>query len=105
MSWIPETNLGYGYIIDDDDIADLDEDIYDELCESNYFYPIDPMRDKGLYFFGLILGTLEPGEIAVVPIKNGFPPIELKNMVQEYKRFFPEKTATAVRHYVMNRYV
>ncbi len=105
MSWIPETNLGYGYIIDDNDIADLDEDTCDELCGSNYFYPIDPMRDQGLYFFGLILNTLEPGEIAVVPIKNGFPPIGKENMVQEYKRFFPKKIATAVRYYIMNRYV
>jgi hypothetical protein len=86
--------VGYGYMVTP---AMLDmlyqrggKDLLEEFQESDWACPADGYYPKDSpYFFGIILEGIAPGMIAPLPTKRNYKHEDLDNMIEEFKKFFP----------------
>ena len=86
--------VGYGYMVTP---AMLDmlyqrggKDLLEEFQESDWACPADGYYpDTSPYFFGIILEGVEPGKIAPIHTKRTYKHEDLDDMIEEFKKFFP----------------
>ena len=86
--------VGYGYMVTP---AMLDmlyqrggKDLFEEFQESDWACPADGYySNTSPYFFGIVLEGIAPGKIAPLPTKRNYKHEDLDNMIEEFKKFFP----------------
>lgn len=87
--------VGYGYIVTPVMLDNLykrgGEDLLNEFQESDWACPADGYcPDTTPYFFGIVLEGIGPGKIAPIPTKRNYKHEDFENMVEEFKKFFPD---------------
>ena len=95
MSVYYRAMIGYGYIVTPAMLDSLykrgGEDLLDEFKESDWACPVDEYcSDISPYFFGIILEGITPGMIVPLPTKRNYKHEDFENMVEEFKKFFPD---------------
>lgn len=94
MSVDYRTMVGYGYIVTPTMLDMLyqcgGKDLLSEFQESDWACPVDEYcSDTPPYFFGIILEGITPGEIVPLPTKRNYKHEDLNDMIEEFKKFFP----------------
>ena len=88
---------GYGYLVNIYDVAETDEI---EFRDSIFTYPLE--SDGEDFFFGLMLHSAEPGYAIPLPSVDNYAHEDFIKMVHEFKKFFPERDAMTIKHYLIN---
>lgn len=92
---------GYGFMITADEVADIPEDMFDDFIDSDYTLCVNNYESN--YFFGLSLCEASPGYIFELPVVDKYAHETFIDMMHEFKRFFPNKDALQLRHYLIHR--
>ena len=87
--------VGYGYMVTPDMLNMLyqrgGKDLLEEFQESDWACPADGYySNTSPYFFGIILKGIESGNITLLPTKRNYKHEDLDNMIEEFKKFFPD---------------
>ena len=86
--------VGYGYMVTSDMLDMLyqrgGDDLLEEFQESDWACPADGYcPEDSPYFFGIVLEGIAPGEIVPLPTKRNYKHEDLDDMIEEFKKFFP----------------
>lgn len=103
MSYTYSTKYGKGYLISWDEIAELNEEIREQLISSNYTYQICGCSDTLPIFFGIVkfeLDDYESGYYMISADEIDFDKNEVDKMTEELKRLMPNR-----EHYVPRRFI
>lgn len=90
MSVDYNAKYGYGFIITEEDLYNLDPEQRNTMIDSEFFHGIDDYseRDKDTsYFFGIIIKSLNPGDFCLIPSFDVFKPGELNRMTSEFRTY------------------
>lgn len=101
MSYSTKVIYGYGFLISDTKIKNFSDNMYDDFLSNNYTIIIDNMTDFDC-FFGLTIKEIEEGEVYKVPFSR-FSHEEFMDMINEYKRFFPNESNYIPSEYIINQ--
>ena len=93
---------GYGFLITEEDIETLSDELHDEFVDSDYARQVS-CYNPGLYFFGIVIEDIEPGDIREIPVVDNYDSHTFIEMMQEFKRFFPHKDVLKLRHYLIHQ--
>ena len=107
MSVNYSTRLGYGFIVHKDKLDALyqkgGEELLSEFQENDYALAVDGWRpDTSDYFFGLVKYSLDPGEVASVPNVRNIPHEKFREMMDEYKHFFPDEKCYVPHDFILS---
>lgn len=92
---------GLGYVITQEEIENIPDNIRDELYDSDFIYPLEDGGNE--YFFGICLNQVDPGRMTIIPVVDNYDQEKYKRMMLEFKHFFPNREAIYLRHYLINQ--
>ena len=93
---------GYGFLVSADEISEIPDELIDDFQDSEFHHTIDCYTDEAPHFFGLILHSAECGWAVPLPVRDNFAPHDFLKMVQEFKKFFPKRKASDIKHYLIS---
>lgn len=93
---------GYGYHINADMCAEMDEEKFEEFIDHDMTHTINGWREGSDYFFGIMVRCADEYEpITVIPFTE-YEHGDFIRMVNTFHRFFPE-VVMAPKHYVIQQ--
>lgn len=102
------TRIGYGYVITRQEYKILqdDDELWDEFCKNSYTFAIDSWEPDTCpeYFFGLQYGYVPNGHAHRIPYPegHGFTHEQIIEMIDNFKKFFPNHKDMMCHDYVLS---
>ena len=93
---------GYGFIVTDADLQNLQVDDYEAFIDSDYHIRVDDYNDDGYHFFGLVLSKAEPGEVNILPAVDNYEHEDFIKMNSSFRKIFPVQKFH-LRHYLIHQ--
>ena len=100
------THIGYGYFVPNKKIEQLEKrgiELADNFLDNKYITPINSWLKDTDYFFGIIYGVIDEGEVYKIPAVHDslIAHDDLMNMIQEYKTYFTNEDNYICHNYVL----
>ena len=103
MSVRYSTRLGYGYVVNQDMLRDLDKDKFYEFLEDDWTLAANNYDEENTsYFFGILQGYLQPGYIMRAPTRRNYTHQELSDMIDKFHYYFPNQNDYLCRDYIIS---
>ncbi len=104
MSVDRSASLGYGFIVHADELElmkERDAALYNDFVDSDYAVRLDGYASSSSYFFGLVIFSLDEGEAASVPNVRTYNHEKYFEMMEQFKRYCPNRTIYLPKDYIL----
>lgn len=104
MSISRSASLGYGFMVHADELElmkERDVALYDDFVDSDYVVRLNGYADVSSYFFGLVIFSLDEGEAASVPNVRTYDREKYSEMMEQFKRYCPNRTTYLPKDYIL----
>ena len=104
MSISRSATLGYGFMVHADELEEMrkrDAASYEDFIDSDYVIRLNGYTDVSSYFFGLAIFSLDEGEAASVPNVRTYDHEKYSEMMEQFKRYCPNRTTYLPKDYIL----
>lgn len=93
---------GYGFVVTDTELQNLQVNDYEAFIDSDYHITVNDYNNDGYHFFGLVLSETEPGEVNILPAVDNYEHEDFIKMNSSFRRIFPVQKFH-LRHYLIHQ--